>query len=146
MCSRWSRFYLQDIGKVKEHSMFPFKTRNVMKKMLTNIVTHGVPFGRKRTRNLNSSWWRIQIYVSFLAKCSLFGTRIIGYKLGGPTLIWTIRMSQSGTWRLIHLFWIPHTTWSSFSQPWPISTSNIPLSIFILVSTHVNFSYWWVII
>lgn len=48
MCSRWTRFYLQDIGKVKGCSMFPFKTRNVMKKMLANIVTHGVPFGKEQ--------------------------------------------------------------------------------------------------
>jgi hypothetical protein len=49
MCSIWSRLYFQDIGKVKGHSMFPFKTENVKKKMLANIVTPEVPFGNKRT-------------------------------------------------------------------------------------------------
>jgi hypothetical protein len=96
--------------------MFIHKSIKVRKKRWTPIVILKILSRRKRMRSFWSSWWRIEIYASYLEKCSTFGMVIITFKLGGHTLIWTIPMNWSGMWRFIPLFkyhkwpdWVAHS-------------------------------------
>jgi hypothetical protein len=63
------------------------KNPKVKKSLSVNTCLLGALFGPTRTPNLRNYCYKIQIFLSYVERCSMFGMGIIAFKHGNPTLI-----------------------------------------------------------
>ncbi len=84
--------------------MSPQKNPKVKKSLSVNTCLLGALSGPTRMPNLRNYCYKIQIFLSYVERCSRSGMGIIAFKHGNPTLIWIIVMRRIGTSPLMPLF------------------------------------------